>query len=650
MRFGTKSYRLTAMKKLKTTLIIVSLFSVMFAGCALSPKAKIKQPASRIEPGQTAGNSYYFFTRAQIARQNGNLKSAIDWMEKAVSADPKSAYLKKELAVLFLYDRKINRAQRLIKQLILEHPDDADALMMLAGINRYEGKKDEAAVLYEKVIKTDPDRENVYILLGSLYMAKNHADKAASIYQKMTKRFPGMWEGYFLLGNAHKRLGMLKQAEADYKKSIGLNKEAIGPRFALVELYKLMEKGTPITVRVKANDTLYSICKRVYGRYNKHLAKQIAAANPEIKDINLLKTGMTLRLPPRWTDKKSSFYRQKIIGLYKGILGDFPDNPRASFDLALYYESAGKRAAALKILKSMGQKSEKAPDSLQYLFREFIDKGQYAKARFILSGMIKGAPKSPALNYLMGMVQNRQNDKTGAIKSFGMVPKGSALYDGARFQMALLYDELGKTDQAIKILKARIKDEPGKAVHLFRLGKLYEKEKNYKKAIELYGKASKLDPDNVEILFRLGVAYDKAGQKDRLIEQMKLVIKKDPKNASALNYLGYTYAEMGKNLDEAQSLIERALAVEPKDGYITDSLGWVYFKKGNIDKALIFLKKAVSLEPEDPVLLEHLGDAYLKKGDKVKALEAYKRSREHYEGDTSGIDAKIRSLSKETSR
>ena len=64
------------------------------------------------------------------------------------------------------------------------------------------------------------------------------------------------------------------------------------------------------------------------------------------------------------------------------------------------------------------------------------------------------------------------------------------------------------------------------------------------------------------------------------IDEMKKAIALNPKNAQALNYLGYTYAESGQNLDEAESLIKRALTVEPEDGFYVDSLGWVYYQKG----------------------------------------------------------------------
>ena len=61
---------------------------------------------------------------------------------------------------------------------------------------------------------------------------------------------------------------------------------------------------------------------------------------------------------------------------------------------------------------------------------------------------------------------------------------------------------------------------------------------------------------------------------------MQKVIALDPKHANALNYLGYTYADLGRNLDEAERLVKEALKYKPNDGYITDSLGWVYYKKG----------------------------------------------------------------------
>ncbi len=78
-------------------------------------------------------------------------------------------------------------------------------------------------------------------------------------------------------------------------------------------------------------------------------------------------------------------------------------------------------------------------------------------------------------------------------------------------------------------------------------------------------------------MFRLGALQDKAGLRQKALDTMAAIIKIDPDDASALNYLGYSYADMGIKLDQALILIQKANALRPDDGYITDSLGWVYY-------------------------------------------------------------------------
>jgi Flp pilus assembly protein TadD len=61
-------------------------------------------------------------------------------------------------------------------------------------------------------------------------------------------------------------------------------------------------------------------------------------------------------------------------------------------------------------------------------------------------------------------------------------------------------------------------------------------------------------------------------------------------------------------------------------GYITDSLGWVYYKLGDYEKAVVELEKANQLTPDDPTVTEHLGDGYQKLNRKDKARELYEKA------------------------
>jgi len=179
---------------------------------------------------------------------------------------------------------------------------------------------------------------------------------------------------------------------------------------------------------------------------------------------------------------------------------------------------------------------------------------------------------------------------------------------------------------------------------LLYLGSFYEEIEAYADAETALNKGLNLDPKHVRIHFRMGVVYDKWGKKNESIAYMRKVIALDPENANALNYLGYTYADMGENLDEAESLIRKALKHKPDDGYITDSLGWVLYKKGLYQESLVYLEKAVTLTSDDPIILEHLGDAYLKLNDIENAIKYYRESLEIKTDDTESLENKLNEL------
>ena len=72
--------------------------------------------------------------------------------------------------------------------------------------------------------------------------------------------------------------------------------------------------------------------------------------------------------------------------------------------------------------------------------------------------------------------------------------------------------------------------------------------------------------------------------------------------------------------------IQRALALEPNNGYFIDSLGWAYFKKGWYEKALYELERAIAVVPDDPIMQDHLGDAYFHLRRLPEARQAWEKS------------------------
>ena len=112
-------------------------------------------------------------------------------------------------------------------------------------------------------------------------------------------------------------------------------------------------------------------------------------------------------------------------------------------------------------------------------------------------------------------------------------------------------------------------------------------------------------PQNTDLRYRLGMLYDKTGRPDDGIREMEAILKHEPDNPEALNFIGYSWADRGIRLDEAEAMIKKALSLKPGDGFITDSLGWVYFKKNRLDEAIRYLKEAAAILPEDAAIGKH---------------------------------------------
>jgi tetratricopeptide (TPR) repeat protein len=146
------------------------------------------------------------------------------------------------------------------------------------------------------------------------------------------------------------------------------------------------------------------------------------------------------------------------------------------------------------------------------------------------------------------------------------------------------------------------------------------------KALTTLKKGLEKNQNDEEIHFQIGALYDKMGDFDKMVGEMKEVLRLNPKHADALNYLGYSYSERSIHLEEALRLIQKAMELKPNMGYITDSLGWVYYKLGDYEKAVTELEKANLLTPDDSTITEHLAEGYLKLSRIEKAVEFYERA------------------------
>jgi Flp pilus assembly protein TadD len=126
----------------------------------------------------------------------------------------------------------------------------------------------------------------------------------------------------------------------------------------------------------------------------------------------------------------------------------------------------------------------------------------------------------------------------------------------------------------------------------------------------------------------LGMIYDSQKNYDKAKEYYQKALKINPKFPPAANNLAYLYAEHGGNIDEALALAQSVKAQLPDDPYISDTIGWVYYKKNVFGRAIAYLKEANEKVTDNPAMRYHLGIVYYQNGDKDLAKKELKRALE----------------------
>ena len=157
----------------------------------------------------------------------------------------------------------------------------------------------------------------------------------------------------------------------------------------------------------------------------------------------------------------------------------------------------------------------------------------------------------------------------------------------------------------------------------YDLANIYKNFKNYEKSIEYYNlvlnSVDKTSSSYADTLYRRGSSYERIGEfkkSDKDLLESLSIVSDDP---YVLNYLAYSWLERNHKVETAIEMLMTAYNKKTNDPYITDSLGWAYYKNGDYIEAEKYLNYAIQLKPNDPVITDHYADTLWKLDRKIQA-------------------------------
>ena len=513
---------------------------------------------------------------------------------------------------------------------------------MSAQVSFFRGDAESARKYLSAAIREDPGSVYLNRKMAFLLKRKKAYRKALAYALRCIDIAPGDVKNRALLADLYTLMGDEDLAVEQYEKIIAVQPENERVRLLLATILirkrRFSEALRHLDILLERNPAL-TIAHYYRGRINLERRRYDEAESAYLAALRLDRT-----LEPALFDLGTLYQISgrsvDAVEAYENLLKLYPDNTSVRERLLNLYFKLGFTEKANRQMEEIRKHTKPGEPGRQVLGLIYLKQGKLDRSIEELKLIVTAWPDDDKTRYYLATAYEEKGDYETALIHFRRIKPASRYYISAHLHMGFILETQKRYDDAIAVLQKALALKPEESRLYLMLGSLYETRGAYKKGMAVIRKGLALDPKNIDLLFRLGVILDKSGDKTACIRQMEKVLEIDPRHADALNYIGYTYAEQGIRLDEAMALIRKALKIKPESGYIMDSLGWVYFRKGDYAKALHYLEKAAKLTP-DPTIQEHLGDVYYRTKRYPEALSSYRKALAMDHPDREKIKARI---------
>jgi Flp pilus assembly protein TadD len=241
------------------------------------------------------------------------------------------------------------------------------------------------------------------------------------------------------------------------------------------------------------------------------------------------------------------------------------------------------------------------------------------KAQSYLERAVTMSPKSVAqLGIYLGQIAEQQHRDQDAIQWYVQVsPEQSAR---VKSRLPRLYAKTGDQKAADAALAALPVVTPEQQIDKAQIeAQVWRERKNLAQSRDVITAAIAKHPDEAELYYDRSLYLDLLGDIAGAEADLRHYLQLKPDHVQGLNALGYIIANRTDRYAEADTYLTKAIAKDPDNPVILDSMGWLRFKQGKLNEALALLKRAYTQMP-DPEIAAHYAEVLWKKGDQAQAL------------------------------
>jgi tetratricopeptide (TPR) repeat protein len=491
------------------------------------------------------------------------------------------------LARLQVAANRIDDAEQTFKQLSAL-PEKA--YKPLHAIFLYQtGKKAAAMAEFEKLAKDDPEDRAARSRLVSIYFEMNKIPEAQALLASALKRNPKDSDALFQRSELMLKLGKLSEADEDLKRVLRLQPDSAEAHYAAAAVYR--------------------------AQGSKEMAKQ------ELDSV--------LRLKPSFLQARLALARTYLLANQSkaalDLLEAAPASQKGTLGFVIERNWALLEAGETKEVQKILDRALQVGRVPELLFQESILRMQehdYQGARLDAEEVLKSRPEDTRAVRIVVDTYVAQKDVPKATERLTEIVAARPNSGPLQQMLGLWYRSIGNlAESRIALEKAKI-DDPKLLTADLALAGIDRQENHFDAARQRLAGVIKTAPKNVPALLESANVELEAGNREGAISRYRTVLDADSSNLMALNNLAYILAL--DNTDEALKLAQKATEIAPDSPAVQDTIGFVYYRRGNYLTAVNYFKTAVAKEPT-PRRQFHLAMSYLKSGDQnlgQKMLEA----------------------------
>ncbi len=563
--------------------------------------------SDRVDPLFMRAQADYYFTLGEALSMEGKSRQAVEAFRLTLIYDNQSALLRLRLAAELLRQGLLSEAIEQAELAAEMDPDSLDARLLLGGLYASMRAFNSALEQYDKIIERRPEHWEAHVFKGLIFAEQGESEKAVRHFRELAqnKNYPEPHMAHHYIGRVHleetRRSGGRQPASSQSSESAA-NK--------------------------KATQAAEQSLKRALSLKPDHLESVLALV--EIYQ----RQGRDEEALRQLESYQRRFGPERIVASMLSQSYIEREEFEKAYEQLVHLESLDE--GNLNVRMQMGL--------------ILLERKEYEQAAGRFERILQELPESDRIRFYLAAVYEQLEKWDLARTHYAKIPSGSTYYPEAIIQQAYILRNSGRLGLAVSVVKEaleRRKDLP--ELYAF-YASLLEEQKNHKVALEALTEAVERFPNQAQLHFFMGSVQERLGKVEETIFSMRRVLELEPDHAQALNFLAYTYAELDRNLEEAEVLARRALTLQPKDGYILDTVGWVLFKQGRVEEAIPYLEKAFKKEGQESIIAVHLGDAYYRQQLVEKAKRMYRRALE-MESDASKrakINAKLSAIEQQS--